>query len=479
MAPLWISVLAGCFILSLAGNEPCHCETPTPCLSIDRGANATCVLPTIEDYTICPNRTKDCRSSGQTLCEMTVRSDKHFCCWTACSSLAMKRVCGKAPHGFQFERPGIFDPTECHDPFNLREKCCLRQLHTQATLKAGSDYCPQQGPELAALFATVDGNAENPTNDVLSAEEVLRSLKWLREKKLMFIADHFHDIDSNHNHKLDWYELEEFCGHQGMRIPASNIGEVKVSNIATILINPLYVMVLISSLIFGELWGIGLVIGKHCLGLAVDEGYLTKLGWLILAILFPVSFAVCQWWYFFTKIDWEVCDSDGWSKYGFAFILALQSVIKTSTFIEWVRRRCPLTPSKDLERRAFLQQLSFHKWGWKIANAFKVTVIIAGVVSLYFAVRFGSLDLMPLVDLTSCQHEDPDMALLAEVNQKFILMLLICNCLISVYCSTSRPLQEKAEYERLPEVQDVFFPKELDDVNAAADRTKDRWEWFA
>ena len=214
----------------------------------------------LDDIKQCPlqEMMKDCRhGEHQNLCDFSVRAEDGFSCWTACSSMAIKRTCGDAPKGFVFEKTKETDGTECHDLFNIRDKCVLHERHVlRDTLRAKSTGCPELGSDMAWLFESVDGNRASAPDLTISANEVLNALPWLQKKGYMFLATNFSDIDSDGNHRLSWYEVEVFCGHVVDELPPTDITEVKPSELMNILHNPLLIVSLLSGLALGEFWGV-------------------------------------------------------------------------------------------------------------------------------------------------------------------------------------------------------------------------------
>merc|ERR1712151_947177 len=95
-------------------------------------------------------------------------------------------------------------------------------------------------------------------------------------------------------------------------------------------------------------------------------------------------------------------------------------------------------------------------------------------------------------ELMKCKREDPDLALLFAVNEKFILWNLFNTCFLQIYVMLSLPIQNKSKYERLPDVSQLYpmavggirlarsgeDQLRLNEINEVVTTEMAKWKWF-
>ena len=230
----------------------------------------------------------------------------------------------------------------------------------------------------------------------------------------------------------------------------------------------------------------------------VEEGMFIKATYVFFARIWPLMFIGFQVYYFFRKIEWEVCDApEGGMTIG-SFIhidpmsavrgqymmwIILNGMISLQQLNLWFIRKFPISPSKDLERTIYREQVFQRMRGARFGVIWTVLITSMCLFSLYRVVHHGSLLDTQFVGLEACEREEPDLALLSNVNERFFLWRVLQHCFLSMYIRYGWGIANKECYRRLPDAQEYApgsqerqrYKEELDDQ---CDRERATWGWF-
>lgn len=159
-----------------------------------------------------------------------------------------------------------------------------------------------------------------------------------------------------------------------------------------------------------------------------------------------------------------------------------QGILSLQQLFAWFRRQFAISPSRDLERSIYLHQVYLRRNGLFFMMCWYILVTGLCLVSLYRVVHNGSLMDIQFAGLEACEREEPDLALLSNMNERFFLWRVLQNCFLSMYISWGgvvnnefyRPLPNAEQYRPGSE-EKQHYNKKLDDH---VDRERADWGWF-
>ena len=83
-------------------------------------------------------------------------------------------------------------------------------------------------------------------------------------------------------------------------------------------------------------------------------------------------------------------------------------------------------------------------------------VTLAGFYSLYLSLHRGDLlDDDMFISLTQCRREEPDLALLYHVNERFLLWKVVQKSFVETYIQYGWGISDKESYTPLPNIEEL------------------------